>query len=509
MVSVHKGITTAAVFLAVFSGSAQYVQAQNSSDPLYVWATKQIRQNTADYKKLCTKLDNRFTEFDRLASELHFAVTQKDHGKNRMEQLSVQLDSARQEDLISSFDRYLGKDAPPEAEMLAQISRIKAKRKTVQTFTNEWVRVYNDLLARVKAAISDINTEKRRKKKLQLEMDSLKKLIDGFSGSNRGAISDDDVKKIKVAKKQAKKISDELAQSILNIPDINLFTPEVANVTDGAKKITRWVSELETDVTDLEKLADKVRKARNRKSPKRQKTSRETPPVFEDEPLPFQNLPVQFFGGVNILGNFSATKFSLNPGSQKIDLDKKLGWGLVGGVIVPVDDKFAVGLGLDYRNVRFDPTRLINPGGASVSTGGNGDVQSLLFEPSLYYRLENGITLRGSGYVGVGWRDIDLTIGGVSALKFSDKATVYGAGVGLGYPVIEMGIDLPNVCVNAGVDYMHYGSVNGRSPTNVPIKLGSFETLGAHVGISVSFGGNGLLGNNNNNQAQPNTGFCR
>jgi len=222
-----------------------------------------------------------------------------------------------------------------------------------------------------------------------------------------------------------------------------------------------------------------------------------------------QTPPVQVFGGVNILGDFSTTKFSLNPGNQKVDLDGNIGWGLVGGVIVPVDDKFAVGIGLNYRNARFDPTRLINPGGASVSTGGSADFQSLLFEPSLYYRLHNGITLRGSGYVGVGWRDTDLTIGGVSALKFSDKATVYGAGVGLGYPVIEMGIDLPNVCLNAGVDYMHYGSAKGRSPTNVPIKLGSFDTLGAHVGISVSFAVNGLLGNSNNNQTQQNAGFCR
>jgi len=234
MVSVHKKLATVAISLTVFLGSAQYSRAQDIS--ALTDMTNLVKLYNAEYKELCRKLDEGNTEFNKLSSEMHFAYLQYEHGKNRLEQLSGQLDDARLTSLISAFDRFLGNDAPSEAEMSAKVSKIRAKRKTVRTFINEWVPVYNNLLARIKATIKDINNRKSRKKELKKVIDSFQDLIDKHAGRDRGIIDDDGAKKLKKAKNQAEKASKELEQSILKAPSVTIFTTEVANVTDGAKK---------------------------------------------------------------------------------------------------------------------------------------------------------------------------------------------------------------------------------------------------------------------------------
>jgi hypothetical protein len=195
---------------------------------------------------------------------------------------------------------------------------------------------------------------------------------------------------------------------------------------------------------------------------------------------------IRFFAGGS-LGPSGNGDFSSNPGNQVIDFDGNGGWRLRGGAVLPLGRNFGIGAGIIYDHSSNDVTRLTNPNGTFVNLSGNANVHSVAAELMLLARLQNGITGRISGYAGKAWRDADLRIGGVRALNFSDTVGVTGIGFGVGVPAANLGLNLPRVCFDAGVDFLRFGGANGVTPTGVPIQLGSMDQVSLRFGVTVDF----------------------
>lgn len=156
------------------------------------------------------------------------------------------------------------------------------------------------------------------------------------------------------------------------------------------------------------------------------------------------------------------------------------------GAVLPLAPHIAVGVGVKLDHVANGAKRLFNLNGTFANTTGDADIDSLVAELTVLLKLPGNVTGRVSGYAGRAERNINLKIGGVSALNFTDKVDVTGFGFGLAAPASNFFPNMPNnLCLNAGVDIMRYGGASGLSPTGVPIQLGSFNQVSVRIGATI------------------------
>jgi hypothetical protein len=194
--------------------------------------------------------------------------------------------------------------------------------------------------------------------------------------------------------------------------------------------------------------------------------------------------PPMLYVGLDASLGLGDNQTSVTPGGQSIDLDGKVGWGVRAGIVAPIAGRFAAAFGAKFLHSKDDTVRLNNADGTFVNTGGSNEINAIVGEFSGLLTAPNGVTFRASGYLGGAERKINLISGGATALDFSDWVSASGFGFGVGVPVTILGIDVPGLCVNAGMDFMHYGGADGSTPAGAPISLGSIDDTRATVGMT-------------------------